>query len=86
MTNITTADNLEERFDTGEDVPDCFDADSPRKLHDTRKNVSTTLPLWLVRKLDAEAERRGTSRCAVINDWLVYRADVERGKRASAAA
>lgn len=78
--SITTADNLEERFDAGEDVLDYFDEDRlARPLLDcTTKSVTVTLPLWLISVLDDEAARRGMTRKGIINMWLVDRADRER--------
>ena len=76
----TTAENLEERFDAGEDVLDYFDPDSavhPLRDYET-KSITVTLPLWLIATLDEEASRRGMTRKGVINMWLVDRADEER--------
>lgn len=78
--SITTAENLEERFDAGEDVLDYFDEGQvARPLLDcTTKSVTVTLPLWLISVLDDEAARRGMTRKGIINMWLVDRADCER--------
>lgn len=82
----TTADNLLERFDSGEDVMDYFDMDHAVMEHpdpNAQKNLTITLPLWLVDVLDDEAERRAVPRKSIINDWLVDRADAERARRAA---
>ena len=70
----TTADNLMEKFDAGEDVLDYFDTDNavleePEPC--ASKQISITVPMWLVDSLDAEAERRGIARKAIINTALV---------------
>lgn len=82
---VTTANNLIERFDAGEDVFDYFDTMSPEIEEPdptTPKQVSITIPLWLVESLDAEAARRGIARKAVINTALVEWSDEQR-ERAS---
>ena len=79
----TTANNLIERFDAGEDVFDYFDTMSPeieKPDPTTPKQVSITIPLWLVESLDAEAARRGIARKAVINTALVEWSDEQRGR------
>lgn len=83
----TTAENLEEKFDAGEDVLDYFNADA--YIHplqdDATKTITVSLPLWLVNALDAEAARRGMTRKGIINMWLVDRADAEQERRAQRA-
>ena len=77
----TTADNLLDRFDAGEDVLDYFDLSAPEveKPDPTApKQVSITIPLWLVDSLDAEAARRGVARKAIINTALVEWSDEQR--------
>ncbi len=80
MTDVTTAENLEDRFEAGEDVLDYFDVDAAARplLDTTTKTITVTLPLWLIAALDEEASRRGMTRKGVINMWLVDRADKER--------
>lgn len=83
----TNADNLLDRFDSGEDVLDYFDEASAVVEHfDKRKQISVSVPQWLVDFLDAEADRRGIARKAVINTALVEWCDEqrERAKRISA--
>ncbi len=84
---VTTAENLEERFDAGEDVLDYFDLSTT--IHplqdDATKTITVSLPLWLVNALDAEAARRGMTRKGIINMWLVDRADAEQERRVQRA-
>lgn len=62
----TTAGNLEEKFDAGEDVLDYFDIE--RGTHSNRepKRVNVDFPQWMVDNLDDEADRLGINRQAVI--------------------
>lgn len=80
MASATTAENLEDRFERGEDVLDYFDVDGAVQpmLDTTTKTITVTLPLWLISALDDEASRRGMTRKGIINMWLVDRADADR--------
>lgn len=79
----TTNSNLEMRFDAGEDVTDYFDLSQPivEDLDPTEpRNISVTIPLWLVNSLDEEASRRGIARKAMINTALVEWVDEHRAR------
>lgn len=81
----TTAENLVDRFDAGEDVLDYFDVDHPiieAPADLTPKDVKVSLPAWLVESLDREATRRGIARRAVINTALVEWTDEQADRRA----
>lgn len=85
----TTSDNLIERFDAGEDVFDYFDVESPVIEEPDTRNITITVPEWLVRSLDREATRRGIARKAVINTALVEWTDAldrSRPERLTATA
>jgi len=73
----TTAENLEKRFDEGEDVLDYFETGTQR--------VNVDFPSWVIEELDKEAARRGTARQAVIKHWIVDRLDEIRDQRKKAA-
>ncbi len=90
-TSEISAEELERRFDSGEDVLDHFDLENPVIQHgpmrdDSQRQVNVSLPSWLIDLLDDEAHRRGISRKAVINDWLVDRADQEMTRRMALAS
>lgn len=84
----TTAENLIERFDTGEDVSDYFDFENavmvcPEEGTETRR-VNVDFPAWVVDALDREARRIGVGRQAVIKMWIVEHLDKERDRLRSA--
>ena len=64
----TTAGNLEEKFERGENVLDYFETEN--------KRVGVDLPPWAIKALDQEAARRGITRQALIKTWLVDRLDL----------
>lgn len=79
----TTSKNLEERFDAGGDVTDYFDLEQPIVENPDPmepKNISVTIPLWLMQSLDDEASRRGIARKAMINTALVEWTDEHRAR------
>lgn len=87
---ITTKE-FDERFDNGEDVLDYVDLDKPvvqkaLSRNDVQRQINISIPAWLVDVLDDEASRRGISRKAVINDWLVDRADQELARKTALAS
>jgi hypothetical protein len=61
----TTSENLESRFDEGEDVSDFFDT-SKAKVVGNSKRVAIDFPQWIVDRLDVEAARIGLPRQALI--------------------
>ncbi|WP_419779842.1 type II toxin-antitoxin system BrnA family antitoxin [Maridesulfovibrio sp.] len=71
----TTADNLEQKFDDGEEVLDFFDLDSANRLNTENKRVNVDFPAWMVIALDREAKRLGINRQAVIKTWIANRID-----------
>ena len=86
-----TTEEFDKRFDAGEDVLDYVDLEHPHVQkalvrNDVQRQINISAPAWLVDLLDDEASRRGISRKAVINDWLVDRADQELARRMSLAS
>lgn len=76
----TTAENLEQRFDAGEDVLDYFDTAN------AIFRINLDIPMWAVKALDAEASRRGITRQSLIKTWLVDHLDENRKARPAKAA
>jgi hypothetical protein len=48
--NKTTVDNLEEKFDRGEDVLDYFNLSKTRVVHPQSKNAAGKKSAWAVKK------------------------------------
>ena len=77
----TTAEEFDKLFDDGEeDIAQYLDMSTlhkpnKEKQQDELRQLSITLPEWLVATLDREASRIGVSRQAVMKMWLVERAD-----------
>ena len=73
---MISAEELDRRFDNGEDVLDYFDLSRARRPNLEKQRVNLDLPLWMVRRLDHEAEKRGVTRQALIKMWLADRLEV----------
>lgn len=68
-----SAEELDRRFDDGEDVLDYFDLSRMRVVGGEKRRVNLDLPEAMVRKLDAQAQNRGVTRQALIKMWLADR-------------
>ncbi|MCB0404176.1 MAG: hypothetical protein KDD51_05275 [Bdellovibrionales bacterium] len=44
------------------------------------KRVNVDIPVWAIRELDRESERRGITRQALIKTWLIDRIDALKGR------
>ena len=65
-----TAEELDRRFDDGEDVSDYFDWSKLRRPRLEPKRVAFTLPTATVNRLDFEAKRLGVTRQSLIKTWI----------------
>lgn len=74
-TNVTTSENLEQRFGGGEEVLDYFDTDN------VIRRVSLDIPTWAIKKLDIEADRKGITRQSLLKTWIVDKLDAIDGKK-----
>ena len=64
-----TAAQFDEKFDAGEDMSDYVDWSK------AIKRVNLDLPVWAVKSLDRESERRGITRQSLIKTWIIDRLD-----------
>ena len=65
---VATAE-FDAKFDAGKDISDHVDWDHAMKI------INISLPLWVIKALDAESSRIGIDRQAVIKTWIVERLD-----------
>lgn len=64
------AEELDKKFDDGEDVLEYFDLSSARRPGLEQKRVNVDFPVWMVNALDQEAKRLGVTRQSVIKMWI----------------
>ncbi len=70
---MISAEELDRRFDDGEDVLQYFDLSRARRGGLEKQRINIDFPAWMVRHLDREAARRGVTRQALIKMWLADR-------------
>lgn len=68
-----SAEELDRRFDNGEDVSAYFDWSRATRPGLKPRRVNVDFPDWMVRRLDAQAQKRGVTRQALIKMWVADR-------------
>jgi hypothetical protein len=69
------ANELDRRFDAGEDVSGQLDWSRARRPNIESRRVNVDFPAWVVTGLDREAQRLGVTRQALIKMWIAERLD-----------
>ncbi|RKX46349.1 MAG: CopG family transcriptional regulator [Verrucomicrobia bacterium] len=64
------AEELDAKFDAGEDVLEYFDLSKARRPNLEPKRVNVDFPVWMVNELDQEARRLGVTRQSIIKMWI----------------
>ncbi len=67
------AEELDRKFDDGEDVLEYFDLSTVSRPGLETKRVNVDFPQWMVDALDREAQRLGVDRQAMIKFWIAER-------------
>ncbi len=68
-----TAEELDEKFENGEEVSAYFDLSKARHPNLEARRVNVDFPAWMVERLDREAGRLGVTRQSVIKMWIAER-------------
>ena len=68
-----SAEELDERFDRGEDISEYLDWDSARRPGLEQRRVNVDFPVWMIESLDLEARRVGVTRQSVVKMWISER-------------
>lgn len=66
----STAAELDEKFDNGEDVSEYFDWSKARRPNQEPRRVNVDFPAWAVQGLDREAARLGVTQRSLIKMWI----------------
>ncbi len=69
------AEDLDRKFDEGEDVLEYFDLSTLRRPGLEPQAIEITFPQWMLAALDKEAQRLGIQREAIIKFWVAERLD-----------
>jgi hypothetical protein len=68
-----TAKELDELFDSGEDMTPYVDMSSIRRPNLETKRVNIDFPQWVVRRLDQQSKLLGVTRQALVKMWIAER-------------
>ena len=77
-----TAEELDRRFDDGEDISEFLDWDKARRPGLEPRRVNVDLPAWMIQQLDRQADLIGVTRQSIIKVWLSERIKEERAAQA----
>jgi hypothetical protein len=78
MSDKTTAENLETRFDAGEDVLDYFDLSNASRPMLKKERINLDIPHWMILRIDRVASRKGLARQSQIKQWLAEKLEDEK--------
>jgi hypothetical protein len=74
-----TAEELDQRFDEGEDISKYLDWSRATRPGLEQKRMNVDLPIWMIASLDKEAKRVGVTRQSIVKVWLSERIKAEQG-------
>lgn len=72
------ADELDKKFDTGEDITEYLELTEARRPGQEQKRVNVDFPIWMVRSLDKEAKRLGVPRQSLIKVLIAQHLEKQR--------
>lgn len=76
------AKDLDKIFDDGEaDINDHLDLSKAFRPGQEQKRVNVDFPVWMIERLDREANRIGVPRQSLIKVWIAEHLDVPKSKR-----
>jgi hypothetical protein len=70
------AKNLDEKFDSGEDITEHLDLSKAKRPRQEQKRVNVDFPIWMIHSLDKEAKRLGVPRQSIIKVWVAERLEL----------
>ena len=69
------AEELEKKFDAGEDVTEHLDVSQARRPGHEQRRVNVDFPVWMIEALDREASRLGVPRQSLIKMLIARHLD-----------
>ena len=73
MADKISGERFDAMVDNGEDIDAYVDWSAGVRINQPPKRVNVDFPAWMVRSLDAQAQKRGVTRQALIKMWLADR-------------
>jgi hypothetical protein len=81
-----TAEELDRRFDEGEDIGEFLDCDKATRPGLVPRRVNVDLPSWMISELDKQASLIGVTRQSIIKVWLSERIKTEKAESSASAS
>ena len=78
MTDTITSEDLDRRFDEGEDISKYLDWSKATRPGLKQRRMNVDLPVWMISSLDREAKRIGVTRQSIVKMWLSERIKAEQ--------
>ncbi|MBV5259560.1 CopG family transcriptional regulator [Synechococcus moorigangaii CMS01] len=73
-----SAEELEQRFDNGEEILQYFDLETAQRPGLETEKVSIEFPRWMLNALEKEAQLLGVSSQAIIKFWIAERLNLPK--------
>jgi len=70
---MKTAEEFDQAFDDNADIDALVEQAEARRPNIEQQTVQQELPIWMIQKLDAEAQRLGIARQAMVKVFLAER-------------
>jgi hypothetical protein len=67
------SEELDKRFDSGEDISKYLDLSKIRRPGQEQQRVNVDFPVWMIQCLDRAAKRLGVPRQSIIRVWVAER-------------
>lgn len=64
------AEELDKKFDAGEDVTAYMDLSKIERPGHASKRVNVDFPVWMIQLMDKESKRLGVTRQSIIKIWI----------------
>ena len=75
-----TAEELDRRFDEGDDIGEFLDWDKANRHGLVPRRVDVDLPSWLISELDKQASLAGVTRQSINKVWLSERIKTKKAE------
>jgi len=69
------ASEFDQKFDNNEDISEHLDIKKAKRPGHKQKRVNVDIPIWIIERLDKEADRLGVTRQSLIKFWIAERVE-----------
>jgi len=73
------ANDLDRKFDNGEDITGFLELSKAKRPGQEKKRVNVDFPTWIIDRLDKEARRLNVPRQSLIKIWIAEKLEKNAG-------